>query len=111
MITHILNQGTHHLQEITVKSSATAFCLNLVYIKESETTESYINLHCGSHNLSYFIYEDIWCISPPNIGNSICTLDGYDVVRNSVKNQSGPAIHLVNITVFGGSDSSNKINY
>ena len=53
-------------------------------------------------------------MSPPDIGYLICTLDGYDVVGNSVKNQSGPAVHLVNITVFGGStntDSSNKINY
>ena len=39
---------------------------------------------------------------------SIRTLDGYDIVGNSVKNKSDPAIHLFNITVFGGS-TNNKL--
>ena len=108
-ITYVLYQGTHHLQEITViVSSKITFCLKLAYVKESEATKSYINLHCGSHNLSYIINEHIWCMLPPDIGYSICTLDAYDIVGNSVKNKSDPAIHLVNITVFGGS-TSNKL--
>lgn len=118
IISCILCQGTHHLQDIKVtESSRKNFCLKLVYVKGSETTKSYINLYCGSHNLSYFISEHKWCMSPPDIGYSICTLDGYDVVGDSVKNQSDPAVHLVNIIVFGGStntsftDPSNKISY
>ena len=94
----------------------TAFCLKLVYVKGSEATKSYINLHCGSHNLSYNITEQNQCMLLPDIGYSICTLDGYDVVGNLVINQNDPAVHLVNIIVFGGStsttftDPSNKIS-
>ena len=107
IITCILYEGTHHLRDIIVtKNSSKHFCLKLVYAKESDATKSYINLHCGSHNLSYFINEHIWCMLPPDIGYSVCTLDGYDIVGNCIKNQSDPAVHLVNITVLGGSTST-----
>ena len=41
----------------------------------------------------------MWCSDPINIGNCVCSLNGYDKRETSVENQNGPAVYLQDITV------------
>ena len=41
----------------------------------------------------------MWCSDPINIGDCVCSLNGYDKRETSVENENGPAVYLQDVTV------------
>ena len=41
----------------------------------------------------------MWCSDPIDIGDCVCSLNGYDKRETSVENKNGPAVYLQDITI------------
>ena len=78
-----------------------------MFVEGSVVSGCQIDLYCDCTSLPlifditkpYKQFNFLWCSDPINIGDCVCSLNGYDKRETLVENQNGPAVSLQDITV------------